>query len=125
MRSSKYLPPYTNGRTNFPIRRRPGVYLIRHRGALRYVGFSRVDVYKALYRHFQSWNDRSRPYSRATYPSTATVRVIYCNAAQAARLERALILKHKPPDNPNQYDAWEIDEADRRIIALAQEAPPF
>lgn len=125
MRSSKYVAPYVNGRTTFPTRKRPGVYLIRYRGALRYVGYSRVDVYKALYRHFQQWDDRSRAYKRATYPRTATVRLIYCNAAQAARLERALILKHQPTDNPNQYEAWEIDDADRRIIALAQEAPPF
>lgn len=106
MRRTKYLPPYTDsGRTTFPARQRPGVYVIKKAGRLRYIGFSRTDVYKALYRHFQTWNDSSRPEPRVVYRqlSDVRVRVIYTDTpAQASRLERALIIRFAPPDNPQQ-----------------------
>jgi hypothetical protein len=106
MKRTKYLPPYTDsGRTTFPARQRPGVYVIKKAGRLRYVGFSRTDVYKALYRHFQTWNDSSRPEPRVVYRQLADVRVrvIYTDTpAQASRLERALIIRFTPPDNPQQ-----------------------
>lgn len=106
MRRTKYLPPYTDtGRTTFPARQRPGVYVIKKAGRLRYIGYSRSDVYKALYRHFQAWNDSSRPEPRVVYRNLTDVRVrvIYTDSpAQASRLERALIIRFTPPDNPQQ-----------------------
>ena len=106
MRRTKYLPPYTDtGRTTFPARQRPGVYVIKKAGRLRYIGYSRSDVYKALYRHFQAWNDSSRPEPRVVYRNLndVRVRVIYTDSpAQASRLERALIIRFTPPDNPQQ-----------------------
>ena len=38
----------------FAARKRPGVYLIYKKGVLSYVGYSGTDVYKTMYRHFQS-----------------------------------------------------------------------
>lgn len=126
MRRTKYLPPYTaTGRTTFPARRRPGVYVIRKAGKLRYIGFSSVDVYKALYRHFQQWNDPSRPDPRIVYRNLAgvTVRVIYTDsAAQASRLERALIIRFRPPDNPQQLLNLDTTTADERIMDQAANA---
>jgi Uri superfamily endonuclease len=85
--------------TNFPIRNKPGTYMIYKNGVLMYVGFSGTNVYAAMYRHFQSWKDRSQ--FRATYNrDSCKVRVIYTNTAkQAENLETALITKHKPKDN--------------------------
>ena len=126
MRRTKYLPPYTDtGRTTFPARQRPGVYVIKRAGRLRYVGFSTVDVYKALYRHFQTWNDRSRPEPRVVYRNLADirVRVIYTDsAAQAARLERALIIRFKPPDNPQQLLDLQVTPAMERTMDEAANA---
>jgi len=126
MNRTKYLPPYTaTGRTTFPARRRPGVYVIKRAGRLRYIGFSTVDVYKALYRHFQTWNDRSRPDPRVVYRNHADVRVrvIYTDSAsQAARLERALIIRFRPPDNPQQQLNLENTGADDRIMEQAADA---
>ena len=113
----KAAPPYTNGKPTFKKRRTPGVYMIYKYGTLRYVGYSGTDLYRAMYRHFQRWNDRSQ--IRVTYNdlSGITCRVIYTNTRQqASRLEKALIIKEKPTDNPAQY--WldfDTDEKEEEI----------
>lgn len=96
-------PYFDNGRTFFNTRKKSGVYLIYSGNILKYVGFSGSDVYKAMYRHFQSWKDKNQ--IRITYnPDSVKVRVIYCNnSTTAARLEKALIINKKPTDNPQQY----------------------
>ncbi len=137
MKRTKLLPPYDEeGRTNFPARNLPGVYLIYKEGqptafgkapnVLRYVGYGSRDVYKALYRHFQVWNDRQAEAGergkRTVYRvrKGVKVRVIYCHtAAQARELEKAMILKHQPPDNPDKLELYELTEAGDE---MAQEA---
>jgi len=121
---TRFLPPYKqNGRTTFPeSMERPGVYLIKLDGQLSYVGFSGSDLYKALYRHFQRWNDKRAP--RVVYPPSlrarCTVRVVYCNtAAQAAQLEKALILFHKPKDNPDKLDRYQMKLIDAPAFGSA------
>lgn len=100
----KDAPPYTNGKPTFKKRRQPGCYLIFKHGELRYVGYSGADLYKALYRHFQTWNDSTQVRVQYTNLAGITVRVIYTNTKQqASRLEKALIIKLKPTDNPQQY----------------------
>jgi hypothetical protein len=101
------------------------VYVIKKDGKLRYVGFSSVDVYKAMYRHFQTWTDRSRPDPRVVYRNLAAirVRVIYTDTAQqAARLERALIVRFRPPDNPQQLLDLETTSTDERLMDQAANA---
>lgn len=124
---TRLVSPYTaEGRTVFPARQRSGVYLIFRAGVLRYVGFSGVDVYKALYRHFQVWNDDSRDRPRAVYPKGGgtKVRVIYTNGPrQAARLEQALILRFRPPDNPDKLLSLDLTERDRDTLSDAAGAP--
>lgn len=91
---------------------------------IAYVGHGKKDAYKSLYRHFQTWNDRTR--DRSTFDrDTHTVRVIYTRtAAQAERLERALILKHQPYGNPDKLKGYKLTPA-LEAIADAAEVAPF
>lgn len=127
MLRTRLVAPYTSdGRAVFPTRQRAGVYLIFRGGVLRYVGFSASDVYKALYRHFQTWNDASRERPRAVYPKggATKVRVIYTNGLrQAARLERALIIRYRPPDNPEKLLSYDLEPQDRAAMERAAYAP--
>jgi excinuclease UvrABC nuclease subunit len=104
MRKSKFLPLYkinSKGvlKTIFPDRKRSGVYVIKDpHNKICYIGMSQSDVYKALYRHFQIWNDKFQ--DRVTYPREGyKVRLVYCTVKQAIALEQALIAKHQPYDN--------------------------
>lgn len=124
---TRFLPVYVNGKPNPELvradKRRPGVYLIKVRGELRYIGHSASNVYKTLTRHFQSWEDRSQV--RITYPkaSYVTGRVVYTNTGrQAAQLETALILKHRPPDNPKKYEQAQMDFSDLNIVQAYTDA---
>jgi excinuclease UvrABC nuclease subunit len=116
----RFAPPYKkNGKTAFPEATRPGVYLIKENGKLVYIGMSQSNVYKALYRHFQTWNDRRS--ERVTYVDRMnrldyTVRIVYATPAQAARLEMALIIKHKPRDNENKYKDYSLDMRDKKAL---------
>ena len=96
----------------------PGVYMIYTKNwaglsKLVYIGFASVDVRGVMYRHFQKWTDKRHPSTkrvqrieRVTYAGPDFVnadykcKVLFCrNAAQAERIERALIRKHAPRDN--------------------------
>jgi excinuclease UvrABC nuclease subunit len=109
MKVTRFYQPYLkNGKTRFPARAKPGVYLIKQAGIIIYVGYSGVDVYKALYRHYQSWIDEHQ--ERQTFdPDKTTVRVIYTTANRARLLEGALINKYIPTDNTN-YTAFTAGE---------------
>ena len=106
-----------NGRPRFKERGRPGCYIITKNGKTLYVGHSKRDIYKTLYRHFQSWNDRTQV--RVTYNPNDTaikVRIIYTNTpAQAATLERALIIKREPRDNPQKLLNYTTTEREETI----------
>ena len=106
------------GRATFEFLPSPGVYQIFKRGKLRYVGYSGTSVYKAMYRHFQKWTDSNQ--IRVTYDHEAVkVRVTYTNtAAQAYALEKALIIKKRPPDNPQQYHLnYDTDKKEDKIYS--------
>ena len=115
---TRFLPVYIDGKPNAGLIRsnikRPGVYIIKVAGDIRYIGYSAKNVYKTLLRHFQAWDD---PYQvRITYPksSNVTARVVYTNTGkQAQKLEKALILKLNPPDNPNKYKSYQLDLTDQ------------
>jgi hypothetical protein len=75
-----------------------GVYFIRNKktNKILYVGFSGYNLYKTIYRHFQSWQDR-RQY-RATFDKKNTdyqLQIIFCKPKQAQRLEEYFIKKYK------------------------------
>ena len=148
-RRTKALPPYKpDGSTMFPTRNVPGVYLIYRvkqfitgdTKELRYVGHSSTDLYKAMYRHFQTWNDRQvdigqrEPRTVFKVRGTVRVRVIYCRTArQAQELEKALIIKHRPPDNPDKLELYELSPYGQELATLPTDAdlmpnheePPF
>jgi len=114
---TRFMPVYINGKPNKALiradQKRPGVYLIKVNGTIRYIGYSATNVYKTILRHFQSWDDRSQV--RITYPksSSVTARVVYTNTGkQAEKLERALIVKINPPDNPNKYAKYQTTLSD-------------
>ena len=109
MRKTRWKQPYNKaGKTNFPDRKKSGVYLIKEKdtGTIRYVGFSGSDLYKTMYRHFQQWDHPSQPV--VTYANKPRenylVRVVYCTPKQAAALEELLIIKYKPVDNPQKLE---------------------
>lgn len=114
----KLKKPYDeDGKTNFGLRNKAGVYLIYNDTELRYIGYSGTDVYKTMYRHFQSWKDKTQV--RVTYKNIKYVkcRIVYCNnSKQAEELERALIVKYKPIDNPNKYDQYILTYKDENNI---------
>lgn len=105
MKKSEFLPPYTDGKTTFrDAVNKAGVYVIKNSAKqIVYVGYSRNNLYRTLYRHFQKWDDSQQP--RITYGKHGyTVRVIITTPDQATRLEKYLIKKMKPRDNSVEYD---------------------
>jgi hypothetical protein len=116
MLKSALNSPYKNGRP-FYTAKKSGVYLIFRNATLRYVGYSGYNVYKTLYRHFQSWNDPNQ--IRSVYSPTdqqIKVRVIYCNNSKAKKLENALIIKYQPIDNPDKLSNLIIDKNEKKVL---------
>lgn len=108
--------PYKNGKP-FYTAQIPGVYIIFKKNEIVYVGYSGYNVYKTLYRHFQSWNDPVQV--RVTYNKTdpnIKVRVIYCNSRKAKNLESALIIKFEPKDNPQKLLNLLMNNKEKKVI---------
>lgn len=101
----KNLNPYNSkGLPTFKKRNVKGVYIIRKNKDILYIGYSGTDLYKAMYRHFQKWNDYSQV--RVLYSNLKDLKVdiIICSTKiESSRLEKALIIKYKPKENPDQY----------------------
>jgi len=116
MLKSALNSPYKNGKP-FYTANKSGVYLIFKNSVLRYVGYSGYNVYKTLYRHFQSWNDPQQ--IRTVYSSNdpqIKVRVIYCNGTKAKKLESALIIKYEPIDNPDKLNNLILDRKEKKVL---------
>ena len=121
---TKAKAPYTaNGKANFPKQNVPGAYLIYKAGKLRYVGMSQSNVYKTMYRHFQSWEDSRQV--RVTYKNLKEIscRVIYCSPTNAAKIERALIVKYRPKDNPDKLQNYILTPGEETIVKTINESP--
>lgn len=108
MAKSSFLPPYTpQGKTTFRnADKKSGVYLIKEKGQIVYVGYSGKNIYRTLYRHFQKWD---HPYQKVTTYADRdnyTVRVILTTPAQAERLEAYLVNKYQPRDNDIKLKAY-------------------
>jgi predicted GIY-YIG superfamily endonuclease len=119
---TKAAPPYYNDKgkdkTTFNARNIGGVYLIFKKDRLVYCGYSRSNLYRTLYRHFQEWTS---PQSRTIYYDLKdiTVTVIYCKLPrQAAALEKAIIIKHKPRDNDHKYDMYTNSPNENQVYDL-------
>lgn len=123
MQKFRLQQPYNSrGKSNFRYTEgKSGIYMIYRNGVLRYVGMSRSNVYKTMHRHFQSWDDSTQ--IRISYPaknssSNYQCRVILCSPGKAEKLERLLILKYKPIDNPYKFAAMStVTNADNKLLA--------
>lgn len=110
------VPVYSKpGKTNVKeAMERAGVYMIYKGRQLRYIGHSTTNLYKTLIRHFQNWDDPTQ--QRVTYPQTPEykVSIIYTTETQAPRLERWMIKRYKPIDNPDKYEQSKLNFAEVR-----------
>jgi hypothetical protein len=119
---SKFYTVYIDDKINKQLRLKPsknqkGVYILKKGNEIKYIGYSGSNLYKTLTRHFQSWEDRTQV--RVTYNKNENIkaRIVYTStAAQAAKLEKALILKYKPTDNPNKYEQYSLNLSDNNLI---------
>jgi excinuclease UvrABC nuclease subunit len=121
MKVSRFVKPYrSTGKTTLPeLVNKSGVYLIKENSRLVYVGMSLSNLYRTMYRHFEQWNHDGQSvvtYVNKMKKNDYTVRVILCTKAQATRLEKTLIKKHRPRDNENKYKSYELAFEDERIF---------
>lgn len=128
MKKFKFLPPYKKpGQTSFPeTQNRSGVYLVKENNRLVYIGMSARNLYKTLYRHFETWDHPSQvvvTYKSRLKKHKYTVRVVLCTPGQAARLERLLILKYNPRDNDLKYKGYQLTAFDERMIVMYENEP--
>lgn len=115
-----YTPYLAGGKTRFAgLQGKTGIYIIRENKKIVYIGYSSRNLYKTMYRHFQSWNHKQQEvvtYANKLSRHRYTVRVVTCEKAAAIKLERALIIKHKPRDNDVKYNSYTMKKSD--ILAL-------
>jgi excinuclease UvrABC nuclease subunit len=105
--------------TTFNLRNVGGVYIIFKKNTMVYCGYSKTNLYKTLYRHFQEWKTSSQVRTIYKNLNDITVRVIYCkDGNQASRLEKAIIIKYKPRDNTNKYNQYTMDFKEKEIFDL-------
>ena len=105
--------------TTFNLRGAGGVYLIFKAGKLIYCGKSRNNLYKTMYRHFQDWENTEQ--TRVVYKNLKdiTCQVVYLRKIRDIDdLEKAIILKHKPKDNPMKYEKYMPDKNEETIYNL-------
>jgi hypothetical protein len=116
------VKPYTNGKPTLKRLYKPGTYIIyKETGADKprvavYVGFSASNVYKTLYTGISSPGTIAAQV-RTTYSKTGPykVRVILSGPKTAEKLERLLLSKLQPKDNPRKL-ALILTKADLKII---------
>jgi len=109
-----------------------GVYIIKRKGKVVYVGMARKDVRNTLYRHFQVWTDRranwtkkNEPYERVTYNGLNRdeflVKVIFCKGPiECEIMEQLLIKRLRPKDNSLKiylYTENEFKQVESKIDA--------
>lgn len=121
--------PYTGTKTTKCFARcKPGIYIIRDAftKAITYIGMSKSNVYKAMYRHFQQWNDRSQ--YRVTYPNRTgfEVRLIIVPSEKVDYTERRLIRFFNPRDNAERYEDSEnyfFESEQEAFVSKLQDCP--
>lgn len=97
----------------------PGVYIIKENDIVVYIGMSKSDVWRSLYRHFQEWNDWRR--ERITYKHLMQqhkyeVSVIRTTPFDASQLETVLIQKYRPRDNTAKLEAIHEEQISPEIV---------
>lgn len=112
----KWTPSYINGKAGIQgivlKKRIPGLYFIKEKGVLVYIGKSTYNVKEVLYRHFQKWNpDRTSKHYRVSYEKNNDyeVAVHLFSILEVHDAEILNIQKYKPRDNRKLYDEVEQD----------------
>lgn len=102
--------PHLSITTRTEIRKKFGVYVIwfteENVTEPVYIGMSKSCLYKALYRHFEHWDD----HRRVTYSKNLTFLVSYIvteTKGEAENLEKELIIKYNPRDNSIKYRKYQ------------------
>ena len=117
MIKTKFRQPYSaSGKTTLKKDAITGVYIIKENGKIVYIGVSRRNIYKTLYRHFESWNHPVQDvtsYCMGTHKYT--YRVVFCSSLQAHVLEKILIKKLKPRDNRHKHPDYIIKDYRKKI----------
>ena len=114
-----------------------GVYLIYEDGKLVYIGHSKTQLEKTCLRHFHPFNDTNRQ-QRVYYPARQNmkVRIVLTTPDRAENLEKGLIIKNQPRDNPDKLSKYlgkvpvsceeamaAYERADAAPIQVMEEAP--
>lgn len=132
LKATGFFKPYLDGNTYALKSTGCGVYIIKYKGKIVYIGLSRSDLRNTLYRHFQVWNDRRtdwtkklQPYDRVSYSGkdrdNFLIKVVFCKTAiEAEMLEQLLIKKFKPKDNSLKIYLYSQDEYNRMAVKLEQ-----
>lgn len=120
LKDSDWEAPYIGKKTSRKdLRKKKGCYLIRLKETrkLIYIGMSGSCLYKALYRHFQVWEDQRR----VTYEDRTSVEIMTVETEtkrEAVYLEMLLIQMFDPRDNRKKYSREELDGARRMITKM-------
>lgn len=118
MVKSRFKKAYNKqGKTNFPHTiNKSGVYLIANtKNEIVYIGYSGSNLYKTMYRHFQSWEDKTQV--RAVFPKRGyKIRIVLAPKSKAMKLEKALILKYKPKGNPDKLDSYKLKPSEIKTV---------
>lgn len=126
MIKTKFLKPYTHtGKTTlkFPAQK-SGVYLIKENTKIVYIGSSRKNLYKTLFRHFENWNHKAQEVTNYnTNIKKYTYRAVFCSAIQAHILEKVLIKKMNPRDNKHTHSEFNINMYAKRLYDLYSKTP--
>jgi hypothetical protein len=89
-------------------RGKKGVYLIKEAEEIVYIGMSNFCANKALYRHFQRWNDNRECATRRVYDEDrCTVSMLLTD--QATVCERFVIRALNPRDNLEKYEEYAVE----------------
>ena len=145
MKVSNYFPAYTKIKgklkPTYPgsWTGKSGVYLIKKMGDTRplYIGSSIQNLKRTIYRHFQQWSsDREKRFERTVYPKSGyLIKIISTTPGQALELEKYLIKRLQPRDNPIKYNQLilslkeeqkqkeKIQQADKVEITYDEKAP--
>lgn len=128
MKKTKWYLPYNGDKTTFSnTQGKAGVYLIKKDSEIVYVGYSKNNVYRTMYRHFEVWNANQTVNTYDGKSGDYKCRVLLTTPAQAMKLETALIVKHQPRDNEkklnNILSNVELNVLDK--VTEAEEILPF
>lgn len=96
-----------------------GVYFLKEKEEIVYIGMSLSDLKKTLYRHFQRWNDYRYsyypygtipPYKRPSYSNREDFTISVIITDDCLELEKHFINKYQPRDNREKYLLYKRDE---------------